>query len=68
MKHPNEYIAMLRTANLQETPSELISCIKLIQQQTVMHSFQNTTEDFNMESIQGEDEMTNDEIYRRLSL
>lgn len=32
----------------------------------VMYSFQNTTEYFNMEAIQGEDGMTNDVIYAKL--
>jgi len=32
----------------------------------IMYSFQNTTEDFNMESIQGNAEMSNDAIYEKL--
>lgn len=31
MKHPNEYIAQLRQANLHETPKQLIDIIELIQ-------------------------------------
>jgi len=31
MKHPNEYIAIIRQANLHETPSLLIEVIKEIQ-------------------------------------
>ena len=33
MKYPNEYIAQLRQANLQETPKQLIEIIELIQRE-----------------------------------
>jgi len=65
MKNAVSYIALLRHANLSETPKELIEAIELIQKDAIMWAFQNTTENFNMDSIQGE-EISNEEIYQKL--
>lgn len=64
MKTAKTYISAIRIATLSETPNPLIELVKLIQKDAIMWAFKNTTEDFNMESLEGED-ITNDQIYER---
>lgn len=66
MKNATTYIAGIRMANLSETPKQLIEMIELIQKDAIMQSFKNTSEDFNMEALQGISDMSNDEIYKKL--
>lgn len=64
MKHPQQNIDKACTDNIWiGKKSDLEKLVK----DAIMYSFQNTTEDFNMESIQGLDYMTNDVIYKRLT-
>ncbi len=66
MKKPYQYISAIRIACVSEDSRVLSELIELIQKDAIMLAFQNTTEIFNMEAIQGCDGMTNDIIYELL--
>lgn len=64
MKTPKELIESACNNNLWVgKKSDLEQLVK----DAIMYSFQNTSEDFNMETIQGDAEMTNDIIYEMLN-
>lgn len=62
MKYPNYYLKDLMMALACNDRQSFTDIIRRIQDDAAMEGFQNTTEEFNMEAIQGNEDFPNNKI------